>query len=67
MTKNLQIIVNVIHSPYDDALGGDSTLHSKEEMIKIVVSEVAQRTNKIPDNYACSLVIGDKIEEQKKG
>jgi hypothetical protein len=60
-TKVLEITLLVVYSEWDDALGGEAVLNTKEDIANSASLEVVQRIlENIPNGKACSLVMGHK-------
>ncbi len=51
------IVLTIICSPLDDAMGSEATIRPKKETVKLI-KETLEKV--IPESYRCSLVIATK-------
>ena len=65
-TRILEISIKVVHSPMDEAIGGESILRTKEEVLGKIqsVSEKALDES-ISVGETCSVVVGFKDMEME--
>jgi len=66
MPATITLTLVVVISPWDDAIGSESTLRRKDDAIDIAVKYVENSLNRrIGPNEACSVILAEKLEAVK--